>query len=216
MNKEETADLIRFIFRLLAAALLPICLSGCISGINYGKIPHEVLSAGVRCNPQEDNAANLAGMAMFAITTRLPDCRLPALSLTDFRADKPRYLRFGDPRMPKTGKAKKPDNVPFDIQSERQWWADLADAAQAHDGRVLLYVHGFRETFLTSSRDSAQIARLAEFGGPVIQYSWPSHGELLSYGVDEANMYWDQRNFRSFLQALAEKPWVKDMVIKCA
>ncbi|MGL5839928.1 MAG: alpha/beta hydrolase, partial [Sphingorhabdus sp.] len=58
-----------------------------------------------------------------------------------------------------------------------------------------------------------QIARLTGFDGPVIQYSWPSQGKLLSYAVDETNMYWDERNFRRFLQKLATQAWVKEIVI---
>lgn len=45
------------------------------------------------------------------------------------------------------------------------------------------------------------------FDGPIVEYSWPSQGKLLSYAVDETNMYHDVRNFRLFLKALAERPW---------
>jgi len=84
---------------------------------------------------------------------------------------------------------------------------------RAADGRVLVYVHGFRETFYTSSRDTAQIARLANFTGPVIEYSWPSQGALLKYPADETNMYWDERNFRKFLMQLAQLDSTKEIVL---
>ncbi len=51
------------------------------------------------------------------------------------------------------------------------------------------------------------------FDGPIVEYSWPSQGKLLSYAVDETNMYHDVRNFRLFLKALAERPWVKEIVV---
>jgi predicted alpha/beta hydrolase family esterase len=78
---------------------------------------------------------------------------------------------------------------------------------------VLLYVHGYRETFTSTAKDTVQIATLSQFDGPIIQYSWPSQGELLSYAVDETNMYWDERNFRNFLTKLARQEWVKEIVI---
>src|SRR3546814_20308112 len=49
--------------------------------------------------------------------------------------------------------------------------------------------------------------------GPGIAYSWPSKHKVLSYAGDETNMYHDVRNFRAFLKALAEQPWVTEVVI---
>src|SRR3546814_3082750 len=51
------------------------------------------------------------------------------------------------------------------------------------------------------------------FDGPIIEYSWPSQGKILSYVVDETNMYHDVRNFRDFLKSLAEQQWVKEIVL---
>ncbi len=188
-------------------------LSSCISAIKYGDVPHTQLSGDARCNPEEGRRADVSGKPMFAITSRLPDCRGANITLTDFRSDTTRYLRFAAPFKQAVLKGKTVTVTPIAFESEGTWWAQLASEAAKNNGRVLLYVHGFRETFDTSSRDSAQMTRLAEFKGPVIQYSWPSQGELLSYGVDETNMYWSERSFRSFLQKLAEQPWVKDIVL---
>ena len=150
---------------------------------------------------------------MFAVTSRLPDCRGADTFLTDYRSDKIRYLRFAAPEKRAAAKGKSITITPVAFEPESAWWAQLSSEVAKNNGRVLLYVHGFRETFESTSKDSAQIARLTDFKGPVIQYSWPSQGELLSYGVDETNMYWSERNFRSFLQKLAEQPWVKDIVL---
>jgi predicted alpha/beta hydrolase family esterase len=191
------------------APIFLLLLAGCISGIKYGDVPHAQLAAGPGCQSNPDTADIAIDMPMFAVTSRLPDC-LGTAKLTDFRGDKTRYLRFANPIRNAKVKGKDATLVPLAFE---KWWTDLAKATDANNGRVLVYVHGFRETFKTSSRDTAQIARLTEFKGPVIQYSWPSQGELLSYVVDETNMYWDERNFRTFLQSLAEKPWVKDIVL---
>jgi len=192
----------------LAAILL---LSACVSGLGYGEVEHSKLSAGERCNPTEGSIANIDAKPFFAVTSRLPDCRNDSITLTSYRADKLRYARFG--LRPPTKAKDKISNVDLAMQTESKWWADMAAAAKANDGKLLLYVHGYRENFSRSARDTTQIGRLANFDGPVIHYSWPSIGELLSYTVDQTSVTWDTRNFRRFVKKLAEQPWAKDITI---
>jgi esterase/lipase superfamily enzyme len=209
-------NLAKYRWKLCAASAAFACLSGCISAIKYGDVPHGILAADARCNPAGGSVADITDITdkpFYAVTTRLPDCRSESLLLTDFRSEQMRFIRFAGPinRPAKKGKANMVTPIAFETQAA--WWAGLSADAARNNGRVLLYVHGYRETFASTSRDSAHIARLTGFKGPVIQYSWPSQGELLSYGVDETNMYWTERNFRSFLQKLAQQPWVKDIVL---
>nr|WP_236659801.1 alpha/beta fold hydrolase [Sphingopyxis lutea] len=103
--------------------------------------------------------------------------------------------------------------TPFALQTPDDWWRALRAETDRRQGRVLLYVHGYRENFETTTKDAAQISRMTGFDGPVVAYSWPSQGDLLGYGVDETNMYHDVRNFRDFLKALAEQDWVKEIVV---
>ncbi|MEE9434936.1 MAG: alpha/beta hydrolase [Sphingorhabdus sp.] len=196
--------------RMLLTALLGLILSSCISGIDYGDVPHEVRAAGPRCNPAAVDDGAISDKPIFLVTSRLPDCTGDAPALTDFRSSQLRYGHFS--RLAGESKAAKQKTL-LAFAPQHAWWAALETKAKANEGRVLVFVHGYRETFNTSSRDAAQIARLTQFSGPVIHYSWPSHGELLSYGVDEANMHWDERNFRMFLESLAEKPWLKDITV---
>ena len=200
------------------ALLLTIAaaLTGCSASVNYGKVLHSDYVDNERCQPgakEVDAAARDAELPYFVVTSRLPDCRGADLKLINHRADRVRMGRFGAPVLAKPAKGKSQLFVPLTFQDDAAWWGGLADAATLKRGRVLLYVHGFRETFVSSSKDTAQIARLTGFEGPVIQYSWPSQGKLLSYAVDETNMYWDERNFRDFLSKLAKQPWVKEIVI---
>ena len=202
------------LIRWLLLVVMIFGLSGCISGIDYGKIPHVQLSAGPACNPVASNVAAIEGKPFFFVTSRLPDCSNGEPKLTGFRADRLRYGRHAEPTPRKLAKAGgQSQTTPLTFQAEALWWQALEQTANSQNGRVLVYVHGFRETFLTSSRDTAQIAQLTGFSGPVIQYSWPSQGKLLGYGVDEASMNWDERNFRMFLHELAAKQWVKDIVL---
>lgn len=199
----------------MRGALAPIALlalSGCSVAVEYGAVPHSMLSADPRCNPVQTDAAAIAGKEYFIVTSRLPDCRADNIRLTNHRSDRVRYARFSPPEIVKGQKGKN-NVVPLAFQPEADWWAGLRDTANLRKGRVLLYVHGYRETLQTTARDTVQIGEITNFDGPIVHYSWPSQGDLLSYGVDETNMYWDERNFRNFLTKLARTEWVKEIVI---
>ncbi|MGI9360306.1 MAG: alpha/beta hydrolase [Parasphingorhabdus sp.] len=202
-----------------AMLALPLWLAGCISPVNYGEIRHSEYVADSRCDPAENLAIEVADKPHFFVTSRLPDCRNSDVKMLNYRSDKMRFGRFAAPEPELDEKGKENGRtIPFTLAHENRWWADLAKSmdkgpGDKESGRVLLYVHGFRETFFTSSRDAAQIARLTGFSGPVIHYSWPSHGDFLKYAADETNMYWDDRNFRQFLTRLAQQPWTKEIVL---
>lgn len=193
---------------------LPLLAAACISPVDYGDIRHADYVADKRCDPAANSSEVGTERPFFVVTSRLPDCRSSDVKLLNHRGDKLRFGRFNAPLdvLNEKGKVEK-RRIPFAISNEAQWWADLSKTMGNREGRVLLYVHGYRETFFSSSRDAAQIARLTNFTGPVIQYSWPSQGKLLSYAVDETNMYWDERNFRKFLTKLAQQSWTKEIVL---
>jgi esterase/lipase superfamily enzyme len=193
--------------------LLPMLLAGCTVAVEYGDIPHNVLAENPRCNPAQNDSASVNGKDYFIVTSRLPDCRGDNIKLTNHRADRVRFGRFSPPETIKPAKGDKQLVVPVAFQPEDAWWDGLRDAANLRNGRVLLYVHGYREKLQTTARDAVQIGAMSNFDGPIIHYSWPSQGNLLSYAVDETNMYWDQRNFRNFLTTLARAEWVKEIVI---
>ncbi len=194
--------------RHLTVASAALALTGCVTPVDYGKIPHAAYVADPRCTAQPGATVDEAALPLFFVTSRLPDCRTDAISLTNHRGDRMRYGRFSKPV--EIGKKLR---TPMAFQDEGDWWQGLQAETDRRQGRVLLYVHGYRETFETTSKDAAQIARMTGFDGPVIEYSWPSQGQVLKYAADETNMYHDVRNFRDFLRGLADKPWVKEIVI---
>lgn len=199
---------------LLALFGLALLASGC-AGVDYGKVPHSTLSAGTRCNPDAGLASAGQGqtaLPYYVVTSRLPDCTGSAIVLTGWRSDKVRYGRFAEPETDSSSKEQR-KAVPLAVSAESDWWAQVARDAQAHNGRVLVYVHGYNESFRSSSASAGQIARMTNFEGPVVHYSWPSTGSVTRYAVDETNMYWDERNFRNFLSTLAKQPWTKEIVL---
>jgi esterase/lipase superfamily enzyme len=198
--------------RHLAVALAALGLAGCITPVDYGDIRHADYIADARCTAQPGAPVDETALPLFFVTSRLPDCRTDDLRLLVYRGDRVRYGRFAAPReMEVEGKTKR--RTPMAFQADGDWWQALQAETDRRQGRVLLYVHGYRETFETASKDSAQIARMTGFDGPVITYSWPSQGDTWGYAVDETNMYHDARNFLGFLRALADKAWVKEIVV---
>lgn len=195
---------------MVAAAVL--ALPGCISPVGYGKVRHADYIADPRCTAQAGATIDGEPLPLFFVTTRLPDCRTDDVRLLSYRGDRARYGRFASPLQSDVG-GKTKLRTPMAFQDEGDWWRALQAETDRRQGRVLLYVHGYRETFETTSKDAAQIARMTGFDGPIVEYSWPSQGEVLKYAVDETNMYHDVRNFRDFLRSLADKPWVKEIVI---
>ena len=199
--------------RLLWPVILACTLSACVTGVDYGKIPHKDYVSDERCGASPVDLGNRQSHPYFFVTSRLPDCRFDQITLTKWRSELMRYGRNDELREVRNAKGDDVSVVPLTFQSSTDWWRDLAVSGAANQGRVMVYVHGFKETFRSSTRDTAQMKRLTEFSGPVVQYSWPSRGELLRYSVDEANSGWDETGFRNFLMELARQPWVNEIVL---
>lgn len=198
--------------RRLTVALMALLLGGCITPVDYGDVRHADYVADPRCTAQPGVPVDEAALPLFFVTSRLPDCRADPIHMLVYRGDHVRYGRFAAPRdMDVGGKTKR--RTPMAFQAETDWWQGLQAETDRREGRVLLYVHGYRETFESTSKDAAQIARMTGFDGPVIGYSWPSQGDTFGYAVDETNMYHDVRNFLGFLRTLADRPWVKEIVV---
>ncbi|MTV36575.1 alpha/beta hydrolase [Duganella radicis] len=83
----------------------------------------------------------------------------------------------------------------FQILSESKLKSELAQRASAFNKPgVLLFVHGFNNSFEQAAQRAAQLTYDLAFPGPTILYSWPSNGDVLSYMSDEekARSAWRQ------------------------
>lgn len=66
------------------------------------------------------------------------------------------------------------------------WKAELARRAGAFDkGGVLLFVHGYNNSFAEAAQRAGQLAYGLAFPGPTVLFSWPSNGEFVAYTRDE-------------------------------
>jgi esterase/lipase superfamily enzyme len=78
---------------------------------------------------------------------------------------------------------------------------------QATSGRdVLIYVHGFNETFETAALDAARLSDNIRFRGETLVFSWPSRAKLFDYGYDRDSAMWSRDSLHRVLDALLANP----------
>jgi esterase/lipase superfamily enzyme len=83
----------------------------------------------------------------------------------------------------------------------------LADATSARD--VLIYVHGFNQTFETAAIDAVHLAEGVKFHGETMVFSWPSKARLYDYGYDRESAMWSRDALDQVLSGLIASPNVR-------
>jgi esterase/lipase superfamily enzyme len=76
----------------------------------------------------------------------------------------------------------------------------LAQAGGGPD--VLIYVHGFKQTFETAALDAAHLADGIRFRGQTMVFSWPSKAGLFDYAYDRESAMWSRDDFERVLQSV--------------
>lgn len=85
--------------------------------------------------------------------------------------------------------------------------ADVGDlVARAGGGDVLIYVHGFKQTFETAVLDAAHLSDGIRFRGRTMVFSWPSKAGLFDYAYDRDSAMWSRDDFERALSALVSAP----------
>ncbi|HEY1362112.1 MAG TPA: alpha/beta hydrolase [Xanthobacteraceae bacterium] len=80
----------------------------------------------------------------------------------------------------------------------------LPRAAMTRD--VLLYVHGFNQTFETAALDAARLSQGIHFHGETMVFSWPSKAKLFDYGYDRESALWSRDALEHVLSGLIASP----------
>jgi esterase/lipase superfamily enzyme len=73
-------------------------------------------------------------------------------------------------------------------------------------GDVLIYVHGFNQTFETAALDAARLDDGIKFRGQTMAFSWPSKAELLDYAYDRDSAMWSRDAFERVLSSIVSAP----------
>jgi esterase/lipase superfamily enzyme len=71
---------------------------------------------------------------------------------------------------------------------------------------VLIYVHGFNQTFETAALDAARLSEAIRFRGDTMLFSWPSKATLFDYGYDRESAMWSRDALERVLSLLVANP----------
>jgi esterase/lipase superfamily enzyme len=185
-----------------AAVLLGLSLAGCLdTGLSTGSI-------GTGSRPAIDRTPVL----LVATTRRTADDpeRSPWFGSQRGRGLTVAEARLAAPDRSFTGRVASVVTGDWSIASVRRVEqgeaAPSAFAAAATGRDVLLYVHGYRETFASSAINAAQLSEGIRFPGATALFTWPSAASTFDYGYDRESALWSRDAFEDLLKALADSP----------
>jgi esterase/lipase superfamily enzyme len=79
--------------------------------------------------------------------------------------------------------------------------------AQASTGEdVLLYIHGYRESFESAAVNTVQLSEGIRFSGASALFTWPSAASTFSYVSDRESAMWSRDALEDLLTAIAKTP----------
>ena len=73
-------------------------------------------------------------------------------------------------------------------------------------GDVLIYVHGFKQTFETAMLDAAHLSDAIKFRGRTVAFSWPSKAGLFDYAYDRDSAMFSRDDFEHVLSSIVSAP----------
>jgi esterase/lipase superfamily enzyme len=82
----------------------------------------------------------------------------------------------------------------------------IAPSAERRD--VLIYVHGFNQTFETAALDAARLSEGIRFRGETMLFAWPSKAKLFDYGYDRESAMWSRDALERVLSLLMANPGI--------
>ena len=74
--------------------------------------------------------------------------------------------------------------------------------AQAGGLDVLIYVHGFKQTFETAALDAARLSDAIKFRGRTMVFCWPSKAGVFDYAYDRESAMWSRDDFERVLHSI--------------
>jgi esterase/lipase superfamily enzyme len=182
--------------RLALAALASLTLSGCLGGES----------------PLTD-AASLAPRAGLSRDPRLliATTRMPAgdpIRKPWFTGERSPELIFAEARLkpPSDGLLSSSgwSIAGMDGVVRRNGAQAFAQAALGRD--LLLYIHGYRESFESAATSTGQLSEGIGFRGATGLFTWPSAGSTFSYVSDRESAMWSRDSLEDLLTAIARTP----------
>ncbi len=187
-------------------ALLPACANKAVA-------PPSVLLPPVAVQqPQPSAPQNWLRPSLFYATNRnVLDPGTPARSAR-YGGQRSRETSYGECRLSLSGTgAGAADRMDVQVGLENtsrttraRFLGDVERAAARTPGReVLLFVHGFDNSFEDAAKTATRIMHGVGFQGAALMYSWPSAASAVSYLQDRNNAYWAVHYLKELLSDLA-------------
>jgi esterase/lipase superfamily enzyme len=77
---------------------------------------------------------------------------------------------------------------------------------QSNGRAMLMYVHGYNQTFENAVLDAARLSDAIKFAGETMAFSWPSRARLLDYDYDRESAMWSRDALDQVLEELLGSP----------
>ena len=84
--------------------------------------------------------------------------------------------------------------------------AAQAFAQAAFGQNLLLYIHGYKESFETAATSTIDLSEGIKFGGVTGLFTWPSAASTFSYVADRESAMWSRDALEDLLTAIAKTP----------
>lgn len=203
----------RTLLRTLAFVLLPLFVVACADKAPLPvplPVPPPVVQA-----PAALPAQDWRKPVFYYATNRNP--REGANGSAQFGGQRSRRMSYGELRTTASGgQADGSDmyrvNVSLDRvtrMSRASFVAELERAAARTPGReVMLFIHGFDNTFESAAKTAARVGVGIGFTGATVLYSWPSEGSATSYLTDRNNAYFAVHALKELLADITASPWI--------
>jgi esterase/lipase superfamily enzyme len=96
-----------------------------------------------------------------------------------------------------------------DITKEEFLNSVKRDSEGAKLRAVLIFIHGFANSFTDGIQSSARLGFDLKFDGPIICYSWPSKGQVDAYSYDGEKSNWSTEHLSELLSDLVDESHVQ-------
>lgn len=184
--------------RLVLACLAALALSGCLGGESALAPASPSPRAGLERDPK-----------LLVATTRLPVSEPPRKPW--FGSERSADLVFAEARVAPPsgsllGRVTSADWSILSVDSLNRTNAAQAFAQAALGRDLLLYVHGYKESFETAAISAVELSEGIRFSGSTGLFTWPSAASTLSYVADRESAMWSRDALEDLLSAIAKTP----------
>ena len=195
--------MLRFILRPLSILILLLALAGCAGRAMVALVPEAVgtgaretvLVASTRVFENGDwGTERLEGLSFVGFDVNIPPNRQPG------QVEPARDRRQPDPSTDflVTRAGALADAAAFRAELQRQ-----LTARPANQREVMVFVHGFNNTFADGLYRTAQIRHDFEIPGIAVHYAWPSAGNALGYAYDRDSALFARDGLEALLREIA-------------